>query len=203
VKFYDLAASPNTRRVRILMAEKGLEIPTVQIDMMKGENKTPDYLAKNSLGVMPVLELDDGTCITESAAICRYLDEIHPEPPLFGHDPVERARVEMWHRRMELEILIPVIQIFVHSNDMWKGRRPQVPAYADIMRTQVTERFDWLDKELEGRDYIATDDYTIADITAQCGVLMAKAAAGIRAQPEQKNLAAWWERVSARPTARA
>ena len=118
MKFYDLPASPNARRVRIFMAEKGLELPKVTVDMMQGENSTPEYLAKNSLGKMPVLELDDGTCIAESAAICRYLEELHPEPSLFGRDALERARVEMWHQRMELEILLPMIAIFVHSAAM-------------------------------------------------------------------------------------
>ena len=107
MKLYDLPASPNARRVRIFIAEKGLEIPSIAIDMTKGENKRPEYLAKNSLGKMPVLELDDGTCITESAAICRYLDDIHPEPPLLGRTPLERAQVEMWNRRMELKFWCP------------------------------------------------------------------------------------------------
>ena len=203
MKLYDLAASPNTRRVRIFMAEKGLDIPKVQVDLTKNENQSPEYLAKNSLGKMPMLELDDGTCITESATICRYLEELYPDPPLFGRDALERAKVDMWHRRMELEILIPVIAIFVHSNEMWKGRVPQVPEWAEINRENVKKRFVWLDQELEGREYIATEHYSIADITAQCGILMAKAAAGIRVVPEQDNLTAWWDRVTSRPTARA
>ena len=102
MKLYDLPPSPNARRVRIFVAEKGLEIPTIAVDMAKGENKAADYLAKNSLGKMPVLELDDGTCIAESGAICRYLEETHPEPALMGRTAVERAQVEMWNRRMEL-----------------------------------------------------------------------------------------------------
>ena len=203
MKYYDLAGSPNTRRVRIFMAEKGLEIPTVAVDMMKQENRTPEFLAKNALGKLPVLELDDGTCIAESLAICRYLEALHPEPPLFGRDALERARVEMWDRRMEIEIMLPVMQVFVNSHEMWRDRRRQVPEWAEVCREQVEARYAWLDGELQGREFIATDDYTIADITAQSAVLLAKAACGIRIAADQPNLAAWWERVAQRPTARA
>ena len=111
MKLYDLPASPNARRVRIFIAEKGLGIPTQPVDMTKGENQRPEFLTKNSLGKMPVLELDNCTCITESAAICRYLEEIHPEPLLLGRDALERAQVEMWNRRMEIEILMPLMQV--------------------------------------------------------------------------------------------
>ncbi|MDP6953582.1 MAG: glutathione S-transferase family protein [Alphaproteobacteria bacterium] len=204
MKFYDLAGSPNTRRVRIFLAEKGLDIPTVMVDMMKGENRTPEFLeTKNSLGLLPVLELDDGSCITESVAICRYLDTLHPEPPMFGRDAREQASVEMWNRRMELEILYPAMQTFVHSHKMWAGRMTQILDWADACREKIRERYDWLDKELAGREFIATDDYTVADITAQCAVLIAKGVCDVRIADDQANLAAWWERVTARPTARA
>lgn len=204
MKFYDLAGSPNTRRARIFMAEKGLDIPTVMVDMMKGENRTPEFLeTKNSLGLMPVLELDDGSCLSESIAICRYLESQHPEPPLFGRDAREQADVEMWNRRMELEILYPAMQTFVHSHKMWAGRMEQIPAWADACRDKIRARYDWLDKELAGREFIATGDYTIADITAQCAVLIAKGVCEVRIADDQANLAAWWQRVAARPTARA
>ncbi len=203
MKFYDLPPSPNARRVRIFMAEKGLEIATVVVDMMAGENRTPEYLAKNSLGKMPVLELDDGTCIAESAAICRYLEELHPEPSLFGRDALERARVEMWHRRMELEILLPMIAIFVHSAAMWQGRLVQVAEWAEVNRTNVAARMAWLDGALDGRDYIAGDEYSVADIAAQCAFVMGKAAVGVRIPADLENLDRWWQRVSTRPTARA
>ena len=132
MKLYDLPASPNARRVRIFIAEKGLDIPTQAVDMTKGENQQADFLAKNSLGKMPVLELNDGTCITESAAICRYLEEIHPEPPLLGRDTLERTKVEMWNRRIEIEILMPLMQVFVHTHDMWKGIIKQFPEWGDV-----------------------------------------------------------------------
>lgn len=203
MRFYDLAGSPNTRRVRIFMAEKGLDIPVTVIDMMKGENATPDFLAKNSLGALPVLELDDGSHLSESVAICRYLEELYPTPPLFGTTPKDRALVEMWNRRIELEILYPVMYAFTHSHEMWKGRRAQIPEWAELSRDKVAGMLDWLEKEIAGRDYIAIDSYSIADITAQCCLLMAKAALGIRITDDHKNLSAWWERVTSRPTARA
>ncbi len=202
MKLYDLPASPNARRVRIFIAEKGLEIPSIAIDMTKGENKRPEYLAKNSLGKMPVLELDDGICITESAAICRYLDEIHAEPPLLGRTPLERAQVEMWNRRMELEILVPLMQVFSHTHEMWKGVLTQVPEWGEVCRVNALARLDWLDGEIAGRDYIVNDTYTVADITLQCALVLGKAV-GVRAPENLSNVGAWFERAAGRPTARA
>ena len=203
MKFYDLPASPNARRVRIVMAEKGLEIPTEIVDMMKGENRTPAYLAKNSLGMMPVLQLDDGTYLAESGAICRYLEEMHPEPPLFGRDAKERAMVEMWHRRMELEFLLPMIAVFVHSHPMWQGRLRQVAEWGEVSRENVAKKMVWLEGELEGKDYIAGDQYTVADILGQSPFVLGKAAVKLPIPEELENLTAWFARVSSRPTARA
>ena len=203
MKFYDLPASPNARRVRIVMAEKGLETPTEIVDMMKGENRTPAYLAKNSLGMMPVLQLDDGTYLAESGAICRYLEEMHPEPPLFGRDAKERAMVEMWHRRMELEFLLPMIAVFVHSHPMWQGRLRQVAEWGEVSRENVAKKMVWLEGELEGKDYIAGDQYTVADILGQSPFVLGKAAVKLPIPEELENLTAWFARVSSRPTARA
>tara|TARA_B100001013_G_scaffold97198_1_gene54478 strand:+ start:463 stop:1074 length:612 start_codon:yes stop_codon:yes gene_type:complete len=203
VKLYDLPPSPNARRVRIFIAEKGLEIPIVPVNMMTGENQSEDYLAKNSLGKMPLLELDDGTCIAESAAICRYLEEMNPNPPLMGQNPLERALVEMWHRRMELEFLIPMITIFLHTGEMWKDRVTQIPQVAETGILNVKERMEWLDRELDGKEFITGEDYTVADIAAQCAFVMGKAALGLRIAEDQLNLSNWFTRVSSRPTARA
>jgi len=122
MRLYDLKTGTNTRRVRIFLAEKGLKLPTVEVDMLKGENKDPEYLSKNPMGTMPLLELDDGTQLAESVAICRYVEELHPDPPLFGTTPIKRALIEMWNRRMELELLIPIIDNFVHSSAFYKER---------------------------------------------------------------------------------
>ena len=202
MRLYDLPPSPNARRVRIFIAEKGLEIPTIAVDMAKGENRRPEYLAKNSLGKMPMLELDDGTCITESVAICRYLEEINPEPPLLGHTPVERAQVEMWNRRMELEILLPLINVFAHTHEMWKGVHTQVAEWGEVCRQTALTRLAWLNGEIAGREFIVNDSYSMADITAQCALVMGKAV-GVRVPEGLDNVNAWFARVSARPTARA
>ena len=203
MKLYDLPPSPNARRVRIFIAEKRLEIPIVPVNMMTGENQSEDYLAKNSLGKMPLLELDDGTCIAESAAICRYLEEMNPNPPLMGRNPLEKALVEMWHRRMELEFLIPMITIFLHTGEMWKDRVTQIPQVAETGILNVKERMEWLDRELDGKEFITGEDYTVADIAAQCAFVMGKAALGLRIAEDQLNLSNWFTRVSSRPTARA
>ena len=203
MKLYDLPPSPNARRVRIFIAEKGLDIPLVPVNMMTGENKSEEYLAKNPLGKMPLLELDDGTCIAESAAICRYLEEMNPEPPLLGRDAVDRALVDMWHRRMEFELLIPMITIFVHTGEMWKDRVTQIPQLAEVTAKNVQARMEWLNQELEGKEFIAGEDYTVADIAAQCAFVMGKAALGIPIPEGLDKLNDWWTRVSARPTARA
>ena len=203
MKLYDLPASPNARRVRIFIAEKGLEIPMEPVDMAAGENKTKEYLAKNSLGRMPLLELDDGTYIAESIAICRYLENIHPENPLFGKDELDQAIVEMWQRRMEFIFLNPIINVFRHTHEMWKGQLTQIAQVAEVESEEVKTKMNWLNTELEGSQFIAGDNYTVADITAQCAFLMGKAAIGIRIPEELTNLNAWWSRVTSRPTARA
>ena len=203
MKLYDLPPSPNARRVRIFIAEKGLEIPIVPVNMITGENQSEDYLAKNSLGKMPLLELDDGTCIAESVAICRYLEEMNPNPPLMGRNPVEKALVEMWHRRMELEFLLPMISIFLHTGEMWKDRVVQIPQVAEAGALNVKLRMEWLNSELDGKEYITGEDYTVADIAAQCAFVMGKAALGLRIAEDQLNLSNWFTRVSSRPTARA
>ena len=202
MKLYDLPASPNARRVRIFIAEKGLDIPTQAVDMTKGENQQADFLAKNSLGKMPVLELDDGTCITESAAICRYLEEIHPEPPLLGRDTLEKTKVEMWNRRIEIEILMPLMQVFVHTHDMWKGIIKQIPEWGEVCRGNSLAKFEWLDGEIADRDFIVNNSYCVADITLQCAIVLGKAV-GVRAPENLANVNAWFDRVASRPTARA
>ncbi len=203
MKFYNLAAGMNPRRVRIFLAEKGIEVPIVEIDMMKNENKTPEFLAMNPMGTLPVLELDDGTILTESVAICRYFEEaVQPAPPMLGRTPLERAQVEMWNRRMEIELLVPISEHFRHGNAFWKDRLPQVPDYAPVCRDKAVARMTWLDTELADREFVATDDYTVADITLQCALLLGKNT-GTKIPDELKNLNRWWKDVTSRPTARA
>ncbi|HOZ26994.1 MAG TPA: glutathione S-transferase family protein [Hyphomonadaceae bacterium] len=202
MKLYNLKAGMNPRRVRIFLAEKGVTIPTVDIDMMKGENGTAEFLRMNPLGKLPVLELDDGTCISESIAICRYIEELHPEPDLFGSSPAERAVIEMWNRRVEFEFAQPMSSQFEHLSPFFAERIEQVPECGAYARSRILKTLGWLDAELAKRRYIASDRYTIADITAQCAVLLGKNT-GVPLPTELANIARWWGEVSARPTARA
>jgi glutathione S-transferase len=202
VRLYDSEAAPNPRRVRIFLAEKGIEVPRVEVDLGRGGSREAAFLARNPLGAVPVLELDDGTCIAESVAICRWFEETHPEPPLFGAGPLERALVEMWQRRVELEITQRVFHCFQNTHAWFQGRLEQVPAYGEVARKTALARLAWLDEELAGRPFVAGDRYTIADITALVGIDFGRVV-GIRIAPEQKSLARWHAAVSARPSARA
>ncbi len=202
MRLYDLKAGVNTRRVRIFLAEKGIEIPRIEVDMAAGENHRPEYLAKNPIGTMPLLELDDGTLIAESVAICRYFEILHPDPPLFGVGALEQATIEMWNRRMEIELMRPLLDNFVHLSPFWKGRREQIAEAGHAGRRQAQSRMRWLDDELSRRAYIAGDSYTIADITAQCALVLGKNT-GAPIPAELTNLTRWFETVIKRPTARA
>jgi glutathione S-transferase len=202
MRLYDLKTGTNTRRVRIFLAEKGVKLQSVEVDMLKGENKDPAYLSKNPMGTMPLLELDDGTQLAESVAICRYVEELYPDPPLFGTTPIERAVIEMWNRRMEFELLRPIIDHFVHSSAFYKERLAQVADIAHHGRVHAQTRMRWLNDELAMRPFIAGDRYTIADITVQCALILGKNT-GTRIPDELQHLARWFSDVSKRPTARA
>ena len=202
MKLYDSKAAPNPRRVRIFLAEKGIEVPTVQVDLGKGETRSAEFLAKNPLGGVPVLELDDGTEVAESVAICRYFEETHPNPPLMGTNAKDRALVEMWQRRMELELFRHVTGCFQNTHAFFQGRIEQVPAYGEVCRTNGRKRLAWLDRELAGRPFVAGERYTIADITALCAIDFGRVV-DIRIAPEQSNLLRWYEAVSSRPSAKA
>jgi len=202
VKLYDSAMAPNPRRVRIFLAEKGISVPVEQVDIGKADNRKPPFLAKNPLGGLPVLELDDGRPLCESVAICRYFEELQPKPPLMGVDAADKAFVEMWQRRMELEVFQRATATFQNTHDFFKGRIPQVPEYGEVQRKTALARLAWLDGELSGREFIAGSRYTIADITALCGIDFGRVS-GIRIDPAWKNLQRWHEAVSARPSAKA
>ena len=202
MKLYNLKAGMNPRRVRIFLAEKGVQIPAVDVDMAKGENATPEFLNMNPLGKLPVLELDDGTFLSESIAICRYFEELYPDPNLFGATPTERAIIEMWNRRMELELVVPMSAQFTHLSSFYAGRTEQVAAYGAYARAHALRTLTWLDVELAQRTYIASDRYSVADISAQCAVLLGKNT-GVPLPQSLENLARWWGDVSSRPTARA
>ncbi len=202
MKLWTAAVAPNPRRVAIFLAEKGIEVASEQIDLAAKGNFAPAFVAKNPLARVPVLEFDDGSFLAESVAICRYFEETHPEPPLFGHDARDKAEVEMWNRRMELEILLNMTGCFRHSHPYWEGRIEQVKDYGELCRRNAEERMGWLDGELAAREYIAGAGFTIADITAICAFGIGRVAK-IRIPEELENLGRWHQTVSERASVAA
>jgi glutathione S-transferase len=202
MKIYDSSVAPNPRRVRIFLAEKGIQVPYEQVDLAEAQNRSPEFLKINPMGGVPVLELDDGTHIAESVAICRYFEETQPEPRLMGTDARDRALVEMWQRRMELNLLGMVAGCFRNTSDFFKGRIPQVPEYGEVCRQAAEKMYTFLDGALADRPFVAGQRYTIADITALVAIDFAKLIK-LRIAAEQKNLGRWYETVSSRPSARA
>ena len=200
--YHDLRA-PNPRRVRVFLAEKGVAYDTIEVSIAAAAHETPEFRKKNPIALLPVLELEDGRVLRESMAISRFIEELHPEPNLFGADPWERAQIEMWNRHAELELLFPIAQVFRNSHAFWKGRIKQVPEFAEVMRERVAERFEWLEGELGARPYLAGERFTVADITALCAIDFGKVV-DIRLDPAKlPHLAAWHKRVSERPSSKA
>ena len=203
MKLYDSRQAPNPRRTRIFLAEKGITVPTEQVDIVAKQHKTPEYAAINPLQRMPALVLDDGTVITESVAICRYFEVLQPEPPLFGVGAKEIAMVEMWNRRVELGLFFPVAQVFRHTHPAMKELEvPQVPDWAEANKPRIIEFLRVLDAQLKDTRFIAGDRYTVADITALCAVDFMKPAR-LAVPDDCGNVKRWHADVSARPSSKA
>jgi len=203
MKIIEDGRAPNPRRVRIFLFEKNIPIEYEQLDITEFEHKKPGFTKLNPLQRVPVLVLDDGTVIPESMAICRYFEELQPEPALMGVGAEGKARTEMWQRRMELNLLFPVTQTFRHLHPaMKKMEQPQLAAWGEVNRPRALGMLSLLDNELAERRYIAGDDFTIADITAMVAVDFMKPAK-IERPPELTNLTRWYEEVSTRPSASA
>ena len=203
MKLYDENnPAPNPRRVRIFMAEKGLTIPLVRINMRKGEHKSPEHKTRNTLGQVPTLELDDGTMISESVAICRYLESLHPSPPLFGATPLEGALVDMMIRRVEFQIMTPVGMFWRHAHPLTAPLLTQFTDFGESNRPHYAGGCKWLDREIAGRQFIAGDAYSMADIIALTTIDFASFT-GLEMPEEATTLRAWHGRVSARPSAAA
>ena len=194
--------APNPRRVRIFLAEKGVDLPETFVNMMKREHKAPEFRAKNSLGQLPTLELDDGTAISETVAICRYLEETHPEPPMFGTTAVEKALVDQWVRRVEFTVMTPVGMFWRHAHPRTAALLTQFKDFGESNRETYAGAQKWLNRELEGREFIALDTYTMADICLLSTVDFADWI-GLPILDEFEHLKAWHARVSARPSAGA
>lgn len=210
MKLYDCTVAPSPRRVRIFLAEKGVSIETVQVDLMNGENLKPLFLAINPRGVVPVLELDDGTRIDEAVSICRYIEEVYPEPPLMGTDPRSRALIDSRTRHMESDGFLAVANAFRNSVPGFAKRGlpgiteevPAIPALVDRGFAGITRFFGMLERYLEDSEYVAGDQFTIADITALCVVDFAGWVK--RSIPtDHARTRRWHEAVSSRASAKA
>jgi len=197
---HEFAPAPNPRRVRIFLNEKGIDIATEQIDIMKGEHKKDDYKKMSPLSQVPTLELDDGTYITESIAICRYFEALHPEPNLLGKDPKEIAIVEMWQRRIELLLMMGIANTYRHGHPAMAALENQVKEWSEASRPRVIKMLHWLDKQMENKEYICLDRYTIADISALVCFDFAKWPQ-IDIPDDCKNLKSYYERLNSRPSA--
>ena len=203
MKLFDGGKAPNPRRVRIFLAEKGIDVPLVPIDMGAMEHRSDAVTSRNPLQRLPVLELDDGTIITESIAICRYFEELHPQPALFGKGPLGKALVEMWQRRMELNLMFSVAQAFRHIHPAMKEWEvPQVPEWGEANKPKVLNFLNLLDAELAEREFIAGDDYSVADITGMIAVDFMKPAR-IQVPETCQNVLRWYRAVASRPSAAA
>ncbi len=203
MRLYQSAPAPNARRVRMFLAEKGLEIPFVPVDLAKLEQRADDYNAVNPFQLVPALELDDGSVICESIAICRYLEELHPEPALFGSSARERAEVEMWQRLAEFQLLFTIAQTFRHTHPaMREMESPQVPDWAESSRAKALTAMRRFDRALESRRYLAGENFSVADITGLIALDFTKPAR-IAIPEELTNLRRWREEVAARPSAKA
>jgi glutathione S-transferase len=203
MKLFDGGRAPNPRRVRVFLAEKRLEVPLVPVDMGALEHKKEAVSSRNPLQRLPVLELDDGTILTESVAICRYFEELHPEPALFGRGALGKALVEMWQRRMELNLMSAVAQAFRHIHPAMKEWEvPQIPEWGEANKPKALEFLKILDAELANREFAAGDDYSIADITGLIAVDFMKPAR-IKVPEECANVLRWYGTISSRPSAAA
>jgi len=203
MKLYDVNRAPNPRRVRIYLAEKGIEVPLVQVDMMRGEHRRPEFLAKNPSGKVPVLELEDGICIAETMSICRYFEAIEPVPPLFGATPVEIGRIDMINRQLEFELLGPIGQAWVNGPVVARVMpdREQIPAAKAQGEGAARAFYRRLDGVLANQPFMVGDAFSVADITALCVIDFAAALVDLAPHPVLSHLWRWHEEVAARPSA--
>jgi glutathione S-transferase len=203
MKLYDGGRAPNPRRVRIFLAEKGISVPIVPVDMGAMEHRSGEVAERNPLMRLPVLELDDGAVLTESVAICRYFEELQPEPALFGRGALGKAQVEMWQRRLEFNLYLPVSHAFRHVHPAMKEWEvPQVPEWGEVNKPKALDFLVLLDAELALREFAAGDEFSIADITGLVAMDFMKPAR-ITVPAELTNVIRWHSALRARPSASA
>jgi glutathione S-transferase len=209
MKLYDCVTAPSPRRVRIFLAEKGISVATVQVDLRNGEQFTPAFRAINPDCMVPVLELDNGTKITDILSICRYFEELHPDPPLMGRNAEERAVIASWLHRIEWDGFLAAMEAFRNSTPGLKGRAlpgpeayEQIPALAERGRTRIQHFFGWLDARLAENEFVCGPGYTVADISGMVAVDFA-GWAKLKLPEHVTHLRRWHAAVSARPSAKA
>lgn len=201
MKLYDNEFAPSPRRVRMFLAEKGLTVTRIPVDIAAGETGTEKFAAINPIGEVPVLELEDGTRLTESLAICRYLEALHPEPNLLGTTPLEQARIEALVLQLMFRVYVPTTLAFRHTHRFWQGRLTQVPEYGALAREQVLAEWQRWDTLLAEREFLAGDQFSFADIVGYTTLEFGKPS-GIRVQAAQTHLQRWHAAIAARPSAR-
>jgi glutathione S-transferase len=202
MKLYDSNIAPNPKKVRVYLKEKDLELPVVPVDLLKGENRTPEFLTKNPLGGLPVLELDDGTHLTESLAIIEYLEDLHPNPPMIGTTPLERARVRELERICELGVLGSIATIFQNTSPFFAGRVKQTAEAADNARLRLGNALRVLDARLAQHTFVAGPRPTIADCTL-LAALEFSVVGQIPIDPSLTHVHRWWQVMKTRPSAAA
>ncbi len=202
MKIYQTQTAPNPRRVRMYLAEKGIKMEYVEVDILGGENLNASLRAKNPTTKIPFLELDDGTCLGETMAICRYFEELHPENPLMGRTPLEKAQVEMWQRRAEFNSMLPIGMCFQHTTGYFKDRMKPIEAWGIESGKNAQAYLTELNAHLAHSEFLVGDYFSIADITLICAIDFARVVK-IRPQEEHKHLLAWHARVSSRASYKA
>ncbi len=203
MKIYDTKRAPNPRRVRMFLAEKDIAMEYVEVDLTKGEHMSAEFKQKNPMKKVPVLEFDDGTHLSESIAICRYFEEVQPEPPLMGSTPREKAEIEMWLRHLEFFFMFPTGMCFQHTSGFFAQFRKTFPEWGEENRAYILKFLDYLNKHLADHRYIMGDQFSIADISAFCTLDFNKVN-NIRVQPEQQpHLQRWYDDMRSRPSAQA
>ena len=203
MKLYN-SIGPNPHVVRMFIAELGLDIETIEMDLMAGENRQEEHLKRNPSGQSPTLELEDGSFLSEITAICEYLDEKQGNTDLMGKTPEERALTRMWTRRVDLQIIEPLTTGFRYSEglELFKTRMQTIPEAADGLKSIAQEKLAWLDAEMEGRDYICGDRFSLADVMLFCFITFG-ATVGQSVSEENANLTSWYDRVKERSSTAA
>ena len=202
MKLYEFSGAPNPKKVRVYLAEKGIDVPSQQVNIIAGENRQPEFLKKNPMGGLPVLELDDGSYLPESLAIIEYFEELHPNPPMIGTTPLERARVRSLERLIELSILGRIAGVFQNTHPLFAGRLKQSPEAAESARTALVANLKILDEKIGSNAFAAGSKPTIADCTLLAAMQFAEFAQ-IPIDASNKNVHRWYESFKQRPSAAA